>query len=210
MHLTSGALPRIIISRSRGKQRRDEGTIVSTRTWMDIMAWFAGDPGRPLVLIVLAQNNGASLDEMSLAGRAGLLHQQMTGEVVETALMVKHIIDLESGGFIERDAGGFRWQMTSLGVLVSRQWVAGDVEPREQGALAESEIRAWRDRIITVMDHDAQIAEEAGVDRNEWVLTQSQRLVEMHVLNRVLGEHKMPEWLNLMRAEGQQRLDTQA
>lgn len=183
---------------------------VSARTWMDIMTWFTADPGRPLAMIVLAQHDGAALDEMNLASQAGLLHQQITGEAIETARMLKYIVDLEREGFIERDEGGFRWQMTKLGVLVSRQWVGGNIEPSVQGALPESEVRAWRDRIIAVMDHDAQLAEEAGIERTEWILTQSQRLVEMHVLNRVLGEQKMPDWLETMRAEGEQRLETQA
>lgn len=166
---------------------------------MEIMGWFTSNPYRPLVLIVLAQNNGEPLDEMNIASRAGLMNQHMTGEVVETAVMIKQINDLEERGFIERANDGFRWVMTDLGVLVSRQWVPGDIEPREDGPLSEQATRAWRDRVITFMDHDAKLAETAGLDQGEWLMTQSQRLVEMHVLNRVLGEEKMPEWLANMR-----------
>jgi hypothetical protein len=173
---------------------------------METMAWFTASPFRPLVLIVLAQNNGAPLDEMNLAGRAGLLHQQMTGQAVETAVLIKEIIDLEQQGYIQRAADGFRWEMTDLGVLVSRQWVAGDIEPRGSGALDQGEVRGWRDRVIAVMEHDAELAERAGIERDEWLMTQSQRLVEMHVLNRVLGEERMPSWLQKMRASVEGRM----
>ena len=173
---------------------------MSAGSWMQTMAWFTESPYRPLVLIVLAQNNGAPLDEMNLASRAGLLNQQMTGDIVETAVMIKQVTDLEAGGYIARADDGFRWQMTSLGILVSRQWVGGDVEPREEGPLDHDAVRAWRDRVIQFMDHDAQLAAEAGIDQSEWVMTQSQRLVEMHILNRVVGEEKMPDWLVNMRS----------
>jgi hypothetical protein len=168
-------------------------------SWMEVMGWFTSNPYRPLVLIVLAQNNGQPLDEMNVAGRAGLIHQQMTGEVVETAVLIKQIVDLGENGYIERANDGFRWQMTNLGVLVSRQWVPGDIEPPGTEALGENDISAWRDRIITFMDHDANLAESAGIEQSDWFMTQSQRLVEMHVLNRVLGETRMPDWLIKMR-----------
>ncbi|MEZ4569398.1 MAG: hypothetical protein R2849_03560 [Thermomicrobiales bacterium] len=45
------------------------------------------------------------------------------------------------------------------------------------------------------MDADAKLAEEAGVDQQEWFMSQSQRMIEMHVLNRILGEDKLPDWL---------------
>ncbi len=166
---------------------------------MEIMGWFTSSPYRPLVLIVLAQNNGDPLDEMNLASRAGLMNQHMTGEAVETAIMINQINELESQNFIERSDDGFRWVMTNLGVLVSRQWVPGDIEPREEGPLEQSAVRSWRDRVLAFMDHDAKLAESAGIEQGEWLMTQSQRLVEMHVLNRVLGEEKMPEWLATMR-----------
>lgn len=172
---------------------------MAEQSWMEIMGWFTSSPYRPLVLIILAQNNGEPLDEMNLASRAGIMNQHMTGEAVETAVMIKQVNDLEEHGFIERAGDGFRWQMTDMGVLVSRQWVPGDIEPRGNEALGEQEVREWRDRVITFMDHDAQLAESAGIEQGEWIMTQSQRLVEMHVLNRVLGEEKMPEWLMNMR-----------
>jgi hypothetical protein len=169
-------------------------------SWMEVMTWFTANPYRPLVVIVLAQNNGEPLDEMNLASRAGLMNQQMTGETVETAVMIKQVVDLDEGGYIKRADDGFRWELTDLGILVSRQWAPGDVEPRESGPLDQAAVRAWRDRVITFMDHDAKLAKSAELDRSEWLMTQSQRLVEMHVLNRVLGEEKMPEWLEEMRA----------
>ncbi len=175
---------------------------MSVGKWMETMAWFTSNQFRPLVLIVLAQNNGAPLDEMNVAGRAGLLHQQMTGDVVETAIMVKQIIDLEEAGYIQRASDGFRWEMTDLGTLVSRQWLPGDIEPQTGDALSPEEIRTWRDRVITFMEHDAELAERAGIATDEWIMTQSQRLVEMHVLNRVLGEQRMPQWLTDMREAG--------
>ncbi len=177
---------------------------------METMSWFTENPYRPLVLIILAQNNGAPLDEMNLAGRAGLMHQQVTGEAIETALMIKQIIDLEQEGFIQRASDGFRWEMTDLGILVSRQWVPGDIEPLQTGPLESADIRAWRDRIIQSMDYDAELAERAAIGQEEWLLTQSQRLVEMHVLNRVLGEQKMPEWLIEMRDRARRGADVDA
>ena len=179
-------------------------------SWMEVMTWFTANPYRPLVLIVLAQNNGEPLDEMNLASRAGMMNQQMTGQVVETAVMIKQVTDLEEGGYIERAPDGFRWQMTDLGILVSRQWAPGEVEPLEAGPLDQDAVRAWRDRVITFMDHDAGLAESAGLDRSEWLMTQSQRLVEMHVLNRVLGEEEMPEWLKGMRAGGIEESDDES
>lgn len=178
---------------------------MSAGRWMETMAWFNENQYRPLVLIVLAQANGAPMDEITLASQAGLLHQRVTGQPVETAIMIKQIIDLEQGGYLRRASDGFRWEMTELGTLVSRQWAGLDIEPRTEGPLDHDEVRAWRDRIIEVMEFDAELAERAGIQRDEWLLTQSQRLVEMHVLNRVLGEQRMPKWLEKMRAEGLER-----
>lgn len=180
---------------------------MANTSWMEVMTWFTGNPYRPLVVIVLAQNNGEPLDEMNLASRAGLMNQQMTGEAVETAVMMKQIVDLDEHGYIKRADDGFRWELTDLGILVSRQWAPGEVEPREPGPLDQSAVRAWRDRVISFMDHDAKLAESAGIDRSEWLMTQSQRLVEMHVLNRVVGEEEMPEWLKEMRAGDFERPD---
>lgn len=174
--------------------------------WMESMAWFAESPFRPLVLIALAQSNGAPVDEISLASQAGLLHQQVAGQPVETAVMIKQIIDLEERGYIQRASDGFRWEMTDLGMLISRQWAGLDIEPRTVGALDQDDVRAWRDRVITVMEHEAELAERAGIERDEWVMTQSQRLVEMHVLNRVLGEQRMPNWLQELRERGAARM----
>jgi len=167
--------------------------------WIQIMNWLMDSPHRPLVLIVLAQNNGQPLDEINLAARAGLLNQQVTGEVVETAVMVKQVLDLEAEGYVEHASDGFRWQMTDLGMLASRQWAPGEIGPQVAGPLEAAEIRGWRDRVIEVMDHDAKLAEKVGIDKQEWIMTQSQRLVELQVLNRVLGEESLPEWLVRMR-----------
>jgi hypothetical protein len=82
----------------------------------------------------------------------------------------------------------------------------GDIEPESSDALKPEEVRLWRDRVIAFMEHDAELAERAGISRDEWVMTQSQRLVEMHVLNRVLGEERMPQWLVDMREAGATRL----
>jgi len=179
---------------------------MSVGRWMETMAWFSESQYRPLVLIVLAQANGAPMDELALASQAGLLHQQVTGRPVETAIMIKQIVDLEERGYIRRASDGFRWEMTELGTLVSRQWAGLDIEPRTEGPLDHDEVRAWRDRVIEVMEHEAGLAEQAGISRDEWVLTQSQRLVEMHVLNRVLGEQRMPKWLVEMREQGLERM----
>jgi hypothetical protein len=114
--------------------------------------------------------------------------------------LIKQISDLAENGFVERSEDGFRWQMTDLGTLVSRQWAPGRVEPQVPGPLEEAEVRGWRDRVIEFMDLDARLAESAGIPKEEWIMTQSQRLVEMHVLNRVLGEEALPDWLGKMRA----------
>lgn len=180
------------------------------RSWMETMNYIASEPGRPLILIVLAQNNGASLDEMNLAASAGMLHQQVTGHVVETAIMVKHIIDLSNGGFIERDEGGFKWQMTPLGTLVSRQWVPGEIEPEGFEPLSPDEIRGWRDRVLQMMELDADLAKQANIPPEELLLTQSRRLTELHILNRVLGDQEIPDWLKELRDAGLMPDDLQA
>ncbi|MFW6074666.1 MAG: hypothetical protein ACOC9Y_03670 [Chloroflexota bacterium] len=174
----------------------------SQRSWMETMNYIASDPGRPAILIVLAQNNGAPLDEYNLATRAGMFHQQLSGQAVETAIMVKHIIDLGNEGFITRAEDGYKWEMTPLGILVSRQWVPGNIEPETDEPLTTEQIREWRDRIIKMMDYDVGLAEEAGVPKDQWLMTQSQRLTELVVLNKVLGEQEIPEWLRKMRDEG--------
>lgn len=173
-----------------------------TRSWMETMNYVAADPGRPAVLIVLAQNNGAPLDEYNLATGAGMFHQQLAGTAVETSIMVKHIIDLGEEGFLRRAEDGFKWEMTPLGILVSRQWVPGNIEPETEDPLDESQIREWRDKIIQMMDYDAGLAEEAGIPSDQWLMTQSQRLTELVVLNKVLGEQEIPQWLRKMREEG--------
>lgn len=181
-----------------------------SRSWMEVMSYIAAEPARPAILIVLAQNNGAPLDEYNLASRAALLHQSLAGQPVEMAVMVKHIIDLGEQGFIERAEDGYRWQMTPLGVLTSRQWVPGEIEPESNEPLSHDEVRAWRDRILQFMDHDVELAEQAGIPREEWLMTQSRRLTELVVLNKVLGEQEIPNWLRQMREEGVDPNDLQA
>lgn len=169
--------------------------------WMDVMRWFTSNTYHPLIAIVLAQNDGEPMDELNLAGRAAIMNQQMTGEVIETAVVVKHIMDLAEKGFLERAPDGFRWQLTDLGLLVSRQWAPGNVEPAEQGPLDHDAVRGWRNRVIEMMDSDAELAKKVGIDQQEWMMTQSQRMVELHVLNRILGEDALPNWLVRMRSD---------
>lgn len=181
-----------------------------SRSWMETMSYVAAEPARPAILIVLAQNDGAPLDEVNLATSAGFLHQSLTGQAVETAVMVKHITDLGKEGFIERSEDGYRWQMTALGKLTSRQWVPGEIEPASEGQLSHDEVRAWRDRILQDMDHDVELAQQAGIPREEWMMTQSRRLTELMVLNRVLGEQELPAWMRQLQDEGIDPADLQA
>lgn len=170
---------------------------------MEIMSWITESPFRPLVLIVLAQEHDTPVDEFNIARQVGMIHQQMSGETVETAVIVKQVRDLEREGYVELAQDGFKWQLTDLGLIVSRQWAPGNYEPEEEGPLGFNAIRVWRDRIVAAIDADVRIAREAGIDGSEWLMTQSQRLVEMHVLNRVLGEQKAPDSL-IKRSIGDQ------
>jgi hypothetical protein len=162
---------------------------------MEIMTWITESPFRPLVLIVLAQEHDRPVDEFNIARQVGMIHQQMSGEPVETAVIVKQVRDLEREGYVELAQDGFKWQLTDLGLIVGRQWAPGNYEPDDAGPLGFDAIRAWRDRIIAAIDVEVRMARDAGIDASEWLMTQSQRLVEMHVLNRVLGEEKTPESL---------------
>ncbi|MEZ4569399.1 MAG: hypothetical protein R2849_03565 [Thermomicrobiales bacterium] len=83
--------------------------------WMETMSWIASGQYRPLPVIVLAQNDGKPMDEMNLAGRAVLLNQQMTGEVVEVAVLIKQLSDLQEKGILERTSDGFHVQLTRFG-----------------------------------------------------------------------------------------------
>ena len=89
--------------------------------------------------------------------------------------------------------------MTALGILASRQWVPGDVEPPGTDELSIEDVRIWRDRVVMLLDHDAELAEQAEIQREELIAIQSPRLAELHILNRVLGEQAMPNWLMAMR-----------
>ena len=166
-----------------------------TRSWFETMAWIGADPGRAAALIALAQYGDEPQPELTLATSSGLIHQQLTGRPVETAAMLKHVFDLGSRGLFERDASGFKWQLTSLGRLVSRQWISASVEPDAPGPLSIEQVRGWRDRLCDALDDDARLADEAGLGREELLAFQGGRLTELNVLNRVLGEQRLPEWM---------------
>jgi hypothetical protein len=92
--------------------------------------------------------------------------------------------------------------MTPLGVLVSRQWASGSLEPPGSAPLQPDEVRAWRNRLIGQMEEDAGLADEASIAREELLAGQGPRLAELRVLNRVLGEDNLPTWLREMAESG--------
>lgn len=168
------------------------------------MNYIASEPGRTSVLIVLAQQAGTPIDEQQLASNASILHQNLTGQAIEMAVALKHVRDLGQQGYLERAEDGLRWKMSPLGTLVSQQWIPAHVEPPGQDALDESEVRGWRDRVLGQMEQDVELARQAGFPQEEWLLTQNQRMTELVVLNRVLGEQKMPSWFEeLQQQQGQ-------
>lgn len=171
--------------------------------WTEIMTWITSNPYRPLVLIVLAQEQDSPVDEFNIARQVGAINQQMSGQVVETAVIVKEVRELQEAGYIELADDNFRWTLTDLGRLVSRQWVPGDVEPEGPGPLDTETIQGWRDRVISLLERDAETARAADIEQNEWAMTQTSRLVEMHVLNRVLGEDRVPSWLARVSYSGE-------
>ena len=174
-------------------------------SWIERAHYAASEPGRVAVLVALAQAERA-LDEIMLGQTAGLLYQRIVGQPVETLVIIKHITDLAGQGLVERDDSGFRWRLTALGTLVSRPWAAGAVEPPGTQALEPSEVRGWRDRLVRQMDEDAALAEQAGLSAEELLAGLSTRLAELRVLNRVLGEEVLPEWLRAL-APGADDLD---
>ena len=166
----------------------------SMGSWMETTSYVAAEPARAAILIALAQS-GQTLDEVSLAQLSGMLHQQVAGYPIETALILKHLKDLADKGLLQRDDSGIRWEMTPLGALVSRQWAPGAAEPPGTEPLQADEIRAWRDRMIELLDFDATLADQAGISREELLAAQSSRLSELRVLNRILGDETFPQWL---------------
>jgi hypothetical protein len=171
-------------------------------SWVEKASYAAADPGRVAVLVAIAQaEQVAAIDELTLANAAGMLYQRITGQAVETARILAFITDLAANGLLRRDSSGFRWELTPLGTLVSRQWATGAVEPPGTHALETDEIRGWRDQLIAQMDADASLAEEAGIAVEELLAGQGSRLAELRVLNRVLGEEELPGWLRVMAGE---------
>jgi hypothetical protein len=166
---------------------------------MESVGYIASEPARVAVMVALAQSQ-RPLEEMSIAQVAGLLHQRITGTPLETAVLMRHIRELAERDLLERDESGFRWQMTPLGILVSRQWASGTLEPEGMAPLSDSEVRAWRDRLIAQMEEDANLADRAEIEREELLAGQGPRLAELRVLNRILGEDNLPAWLREMAA----------
>ncbi len=166
-------------------------------SWMESVGYIASEPARVAVMVALAQSE-RPLEEMSIAQVAGLLHQRIAGTPLETAVLMRHIRELAERSLLERDDSGFRWQMTPLGILVSRQWASGALEPEGTAPLSDAEVRAWRDQLITQMEEDAGLADDAEIEREELLAGQGPRLAELRVLNRVLGEDHLPGWLREM------------
>jgi hypothetical protein len=148
-------------------------------------------------MVALAQSE-RPLEEMSIAQVAGMLYQRITGAPLETAVLLRHIRELAERDLLERDDSGFRWQMTPLGILVSRQWASGTLEPEGMSPLSNDEVRAWRDRLIAQMEEDARLADTAEIEREELLAGQGPRLAELRVLNRILGQDSLPAWLREM------------
>ena len=170
-------------------------------SWMESVGYIASEPARVAVMVALAQSE-RPLEEMSIAQMAGMLHQRITGAPLETAVLMRHIRELAERDLLERDESGFRWQMTPLGILVSRQWASGTLEPDGVVPLEQDEVRAWRDRLIAQMEEDAGLADDAEIAREELLAGQGPRLAELRVLNRVLGEDTLPAWLREMAGGG--------
>lgn len=171
-------------------------------SWIEKASYAAVDPGRVAVLVAIAQAEQlAAIDELTLANAAGMLYQRITGQPVETARILAFISDLAANELLRRDASGFRWELTPLGTLVSRQWTTSAVEPPGTEALGTPAVRQWRDRLISQMDDDAALATEAGIGMDELLAGQGARLAELRVLNRVLGEEELPGWLRTMAGE---------
>jgi len=170
-------------------------------SWMESVGYIGSEPARVAVMVSLAQA-GRPLEEMSIAQIAGMLHQRLTGSPLETAVLLRHIRDLADRDLLERDESGFRWQMTALGTLVSRQWSTGTLEPEGTSKLTDDEIRDWRDRLISQMEEDADLADVAEIDSEELLAGQGPRLAELRVLNRVLGENRLPDWLQELAQGG--------
>jgi hypothetical protein len=172
-------------------------------SWIETVGFIASDPGKVAVIITLAQSD-RPLEELAIAQTAGMLHQRITGQPVETAVLLKHTRDLSERGLIERDESGFRWRMTPLGTLVSRQWATGALEPPGAAPLATDEVRGWRDRLVAQMEEDAALGEQAGIAPEELLPGQGPRLAELRVLNRVLGEERLPAWLRALAEQEQE------
>lgn len=170
-------------------------------SWMETAGYVASDPARVGLMIALAQT-GQPLDELSLSQMAGMLYQRITGHAVETAFLIKHITDLAGQGLLERDSSGFRWQMTPLGLLISRQWATGALEPEGNEPLSQQEVRGWRDRLLAQLEEDKSLAEQAGVEDEELLAGQTARLSELRVLNRIIGDDRFPDWLMAMAPGG--------
>lgn len=167
-------------------------------TWMETTTHVAENPARVALLITLAQA-GRALDESTLAQMASILHQQVAGHPIETALLVRHIIELGEKGLLQRDSSGFRWEMTAIGSLVSRQWAPPSAEPGGTQPLEQHQIRSWRDLLIELLDFDAGLADEVGLGREELLAIQSNQLSELRVLNRILADERLPGWLEELR-----------
>ncbi len=163
-------------------------------SWVETASFIASSPVRVGVMIALAQT-GQALDEITLAQTAGLLHQRITGQPIETAIVISQISELARQGAIARDDSGFRWQLTALGTLVSRQWAVAGLEPEGDAPLDHDEVRAWRDALLDQLEEDATLAEEAGISTEELLAGQTSMLAELRVLNRVIGDERLPEWI---------------
>jgi hypothetical protein len=166
-------------------------------SWVETASFIASSPVRVGVMIALAQS-GQTLDEITLAQTAGLLHQHITGQPIETAIVISLISELSRHGAIARDDSGFRWQLTAIGTLVSRQWAIASLEPEGDAPLDHDEVRAWRDALIAQLEEDSDLAEEADISPEELLAGQTSRLSELRVLNRVIGDERLPEWISAL------------
>jgi hypothetical protein len=163
-------------------------------SWVENTGYVAGESARVAVVIALAQSQWA-LDDASLTQAAGQLHQQIAGFPLETAVLLAHVHDLAGRNLLERDPTGFRWRLTPLGQLVTGQWASGAYDPPGVDPLSQDDVRDWRDRVLVQLDADAELAERAEVSIEELAAGSALRLSELRVMNRVLGEDILPNWI---------------
>ncbi len=65
----------------------------------------------------------------------------------------------------------------------------------EPGNAGLALLAAWRDALVEQLEDDATLAEDAGISTEELLAGQTALLAELRVLNRVIGDDRLPEWI---------------